>query len=190
MALALRLAAVLVIGAVLGVVATWLTVVRGSMSGDIADGPWRTSLVAGSADSGPYARASIAVHGLLALNRSETIYYTAATDDDGRSLSGDCIYRIAGREPDARWWSITDYGADDYLIPNRASRYSISRNSVARRNDGTFVATVSRGQGGANWIPVGDGHFTLTLRLYNPGKAVQKNPAKEDLPSIRKSSCE
>jgi hypothetical protein len=46
------------------------------MGGDIEDGPWGTSHCIGSSESGPYPRARIAVHGLLALSREETIYYT------------------------------------------------------------------------------------------------------------------
>jgi len=130
------------------------------------------------------------VHGLLALNRNETIYYNAARDSQGNSLAGNCIYRIIGRDPDARWWSITAYGADEYLIANRAHRYSVSKDSIVRRGDGTFVAIASRGQAGANWIPVGDGRFSLTLRLYNPGAAVRENPGGVNLPSIARTSCE
>jgi hypothetical protein len=190
MCVALKVLAVLIIGALLGVVATYFSVVRPVLGGGISDGAWNTSLATGSAESGPYQRASVALHGLLALNRSETIYYTARGDDDGNTLSGNCIYRIVGHDPDARWWSITAYGADDFLIPNRANRYSISKNSVNRRDDGSFVAMAAKGRAGANWIPVGDGNFSLTLRLYNPGTSVLANPAGAALPSIRKASCE
>jgi hypothetical protein len=190
MGFAFRLLATLAIGIGLGIAATWLTVISRGMLGDIADGPWRTSLATGSAESDPYQRASVAVHGLLALNRSETIYYMATTDSQGNLLAGNCIYRIAGRDPDTRWWSITAYGDDDYLIANRAHRYSVSKQSIVRRGDGTFVAIASRGQAGANWIPVSDGRFSLTLRLYNPVTAIRENPSGANLPSIARASCE
>jgi len=187
---AFKILAVLVIGTALGLIATWVTVVRGTMGGAVADGPWRTSLYAGSSEGGPYLRASIALHGLLALNRHETIYYTAATDSDGNALRGNCVYLVEGRDPPARWWSITAYGADDYLIPNPAGRYSVSMNSVARRADGSFTATLSKGQGGANWIPVADGAFNVSMRLYNPDASVAADPAHVALPTIRKGTCE
>ncbi|MGZ5940208.1 MAG: DUF1214 domain-containing protein, partial [Rhizomicrobium sp.] len=66
---ALKVVAVLVIGTLLGLAATWATVVRGTMGGNVSDGPWRTSLYAGSREGSAYSRASIALHGLLALNR-------------------------------------------------------------------------------------------------------------------------
>jgi hypothetical protein len=174
---------------VLGLAATWATVIRGGWGGAVSDGPWKTSLATGSSEGGMYQRASVAVHGLLALNRSETIYYTANTDSAGERLSGACRYTVTGRDPPARWWSITAYGADDYLIPNAAGRYSVSKNSVARAGDGTFSVTVAKSGSGANWIPPGDGPFSLSLRLYNPDAKVAADPAHVALPTITKVNC-
>jgi len=176
-------------GVAIGVFATWLTVVRGAMPGGIANGPWRTSLAVASAAGDPYTRARVAIHGLLALNRRETIYYTAVRSEDGSRLDGSCTYEIAGRDPDARWWSITAYGADDFLIPNQWNRYSVSKTSVARDHAGTFIARAGGPESGTNWIPLAPGPFSLTLRLYNPGPDVVREPGDVPLPSIRKVSC-
>jgi hypothetical protein len=185
----LRFVAALLIGTILGLGATWFTVVRGTVGGAVTDGPWHTNLSAGSAEGGPYLRAAVAVHGLLALNRSETIYYGAARDGRGEAFDSNCTYRISGRDPPARWWSITAYGADDYLIPNPANRYSVSLNSVKRRADGSFAITVARQSREPNWIPVANGAFSLSLRLYNPQASVAANPASVALPAIEKVSC-
>jgi hypothetical protein len=133
--------------------------IRINKSGGVSDGPWRTSHYAGSRESSPYLRAYIAVHGLLALGREETIYYTAADDSEGQTLDGNCSYRVEGRDRPARWWSITAYGADDFLIPNPADRYSVSVNSVARRADDTFAVTLSKKQAEGDWIPVTERRF-------------------------------
>lgn len=186
----LKTVAAVLAGSVLGLAATWFTVVRGGLPGGASDGAWHTSLAIGSASGDLYTRASVALHGLFALNRIETVYYSAETDDAGGGLNANCTYRIAGHDPDARWWSITAYGADDYLIPNAAKRYSISKNSVTRGADGSFVATVSRAPAAGNWIAVQDGRFSLTLRLYNPGADVISAPARAQLPAIAKAACE
>ena len=186
---ALKIFAVVVTGTVLGLLATLAILMHGTMGGEVADGPWRTSLETGSVQSGPYLRASVALHGLLALNRSETIYYTAARDGSGALLDGACSYRIEGRDPPTRWWSITAYGADDYLIPNPANLYSASRQSVHRAGDGRFTVTVARAKAQGDWIPVAAGRFTLTLRLYNPDPAVAADPAHAALPTIVKEGC-
>ena len=130
-------------------------------------------------------RATVALHGLLALNRDETIYYTAVADSAGAKLSGAKCYTIEGRDPPTRWWSITAYGSDDFLIPSRSNRYSVSKNSVSRDKIGWFFATVSpNGE-----IVTAPGSFSLTLRLYNPDPRVAADPAHVALPSIRAVTC-
>ena len=180
----------LVAGTALGLFVTWLTVVRGvGMGGNVADGPWRTSLLTGSTQSGAWLRAGVALHGLFALNRGETIYYTATTDSAGDALDGRCTYRITGRDPPARWWSITAYGADDYLIETPSELYSVSQNSIVRRDDGSFIVTVLKDANAVDEIATGDGRFSLTLRLYNPVAAVAADPAHVPLPVIDKAGC-
>jgi hypothetical protein len=189
MKLAAKILVMLIVGSVLGLLATWLVIFRHNMPGGVQDGPWKTNLLIGSSGGSIYTRASVAVHGLLALNRSETVYYTAATDDGGERLNGQCTYTVAGRDPPARWWSITVYGTDDYLIPNPANRYSISKTSVMRGVGGSFVAPIAPKASGPNALPTGGQKFSLTLRLYNPDAAVVADPAHVPLPSIKKVSC-
>ena len=115
---ALKIAATIAIGIALGLAATWVTAIRGTMSGGVSDGPWSTSLDTGSSESGLYLRARIAVHGLLALSREETVYYSALRDSDwrrsrrqlqlpaGRSRSADALVEHHGlwrrRFPDSQ----------------------------------------------------------------------------------------
>ncbi len=151
----------------------------------VKDGPWDTNLASGSEQANPYNRAAVAVHGLLALDRSETIYYSAYTDDSGKQLDGNLDYRIEGKAPDARWWSITVYGADEFLIPNELNRYSCNANNVTYDSNGKFVAYVSKTQKQGLWLPLGDQkRFVLALRLYNPGQSVSTSPATVELPHI------
>jgi hypothetical protein len=184
-----KFALVLFIGALLGIAATWFVVFVRGMPGGVSDGVWRTNAAIGSSGGDIYTRASVAVHGLLALNGSETIYYTATTDGAGGMLDGACSYHLTGHDPDARWWSITAYGADDYLIPGTDGHYSVSKNSILRKDDGSFAATVSQAPAGANWIAVRPGRFSLTLRLYNPGARVTADREHAMLPTLTKIGC-
>lgn len=183
---AFKIFAILVAGIALGLAATWVTAICGTIGGSVTDGPWHTSLYTGSSQGGSYSRAQIAVHGLLALIREETVYYSAPSD--GAALDGNCIYHLEGRDLPTRCWSITAYGADDFLIPNDAGRYSVSMNSVARDADGRFKVTLSKAEG--NWIPVAPGRFDLTVRLHNPQADVIADPAHVALPAIKKAGCE
>jgi hypothetical protein len=191
MHVAVKILGVVVVGVAIGLGATWVVVVHGNMPGGVADGPWKTSLVFGSAQSDPYTRARVALHGLFALNSKETLYYTATEDSDGHALDGKCRYQLAGRDPNARWWSITAYGADDFLIPNARNLFSVSATSVVRQAGGKFAVDVGgeNPAGGGNWIPAGTGSFSLTLRLYNPGPDVALDPEHAVLPSLKKVSC-
>jgi hypothetical protein len=138
----------------------------------VRNGPWGTTLATGSASANPYLRAWIARHALLALRKEETIYFSAYTDDDGKPLRGDCNYRIEGRAPDARWWSITAYGEDDFLIPNEQGRYSWGSTEITLDEDERFTIYLSRDPRPGHWLPTGEAkRLCLSLRLYNPGPA-------------------
>lgn len=194
--LALKLLAAFIIALTLGAGSALLYVraggLGGGLGGGIAAGPWETSTLIGSSDADPYTRARVAVAGILALNRDETVYYTASRDDAGDTLRAGCTYTVTGSDPPARWWSITLYGADNYLVANPQDRYSYGGNTVARGADGGFVITVGPAETDGNWIPSGgqtNDTFSLTLRLYNPAEAVARDPAGVSLPHIAKEAC-
>jgi len=172
----------------LGATAAWLW--SSGFGGGISSGSWQTSLGTGGVDADPWTRARVALRGLLALNRSETMYYNASRDSEGKLLSGDCDYRLEGHDLAARWWSITAYGADSYLIPNPQQRFSISQTSVQREADGSFVLHLSAHEKSGNWLPVKAGaRFELTARFYNPEQSVQQQPASAQLPLIVREDC-
>jgi hypothetical protein len=148
-------------------------------------GSWRTSATIGGSASGMYERAAIAAHALFVLNRGETFYYRAHTDDGGRDLDAHCDYEIRGRQLDARWWSITAYGADDFLIPNPQKRYSFNMSNLATEPDGSFVIRASSRPLSGNWLPLGaSGHVSFTLRLYVPSAEISSHPERAPLPRI------
>src|SRR5262249_22656221 len=123
----------------LGVGSAALSIRLVSRRGAIQVGPWRTSPTVGSSDSGMYERAATATHALFVLNRSETLYYRAHTDDAGGDLDARCDYEIFGRPLDARWWAITAYGGDDFPIPNPEKRHPFNIADLAPGADGSFL---------------------------------------------------
>lgn len=156
----------------------------------IHNGPWRTSATTGSADANPYERAAIALAGLYALTRDEAIYYTAFTDSNGERLRGECRYRVQGTPPPARWWSITAYGADHYLVPNAADIYARNANTLPLAADGRYTLTLSNDATADVGLPSPvSGAFSLTLRLYNPAPQVLAQLATLALPTIELEHC-
>ena len=186
----LKLLAATVAAVLIGLGSAYLAV-RGAMPPDsiVKNGPWTTNLAAGGTSADDYTRTAIAIAGLLALNKDETIYYDADTDSAGEVLDPNCAYRVEGRDPDARWWSITAYGTDHFLIDHPSKRFSVSKNNVVRAPDGTFVVRVSLHEEAQNWIAAAKDGFQLTLRLYNPGDTVRADAAGVALPAIVKEAC-
>jgi hypothetical protein len=132
----------------------------------------------------------VARKGLLALAPEETLYYTARRDSEGRALDGNCRYRLDGWDPGARWWSLSAYGADNYLIANAQDRYSISQSTIVRRADHSWSIVVGPDPVAGNWLPVAAGEaFDLTIRLYNPETEVYAEPDGIALPAITREGC-
>jgi hypothetical protein len=186
----LRLLASIVAAIVMGVGSAYLAV-QGAVpaSSVVKNGPWTANLAAGGTNADNYTRTAVAIAGLLALNKDETIYYGANADSAGEPFDPKCAYRIEGRDPDTRWWSITAYAKDHFLIDHPSKRYAVSKTNVVRGPDGSFVIRVSTSQEAQNWIAASPDGFQLTLRLYNPGSAVRDDPAGVALPTIVKEAC-
>lgn len=179
---------VVVVAVILALASAWWMLFRApSSSQSVTVGPWHTSLVTGSVDADIYTRARVAIGGLFALNRSETIYFTALKDDDGRPLRARCSYAVEGRPVAARWWSITVYADDHFLIPNAANRFSYNMGNLKLGTDGTFRVMVAPTEQAGHWLPTGDGGggFNLLFRLYNPSPEIAADPATVKLPSIK-----
>ena len=156
----------------------------------VKNGPWFTNLTIGSNQCNPYLKAQVALKGLFALRKSESIYYLANCDEDGQPLNSSYDYRIEGEDLDTRWWSITVYGSDNFLIPNDKNRHAYNGMNVARKADGSYKIRLSSMPQEGNWLPTGEqGNFSLSLRLYNPAPLVYENLGTIRLPRIIREEC-
>ena len=181
-------AGVVVVAVFLALASVWCALLRAPSSSQLVTvGPWQTSLVTGSVDADIHARARIAIGGLFALNRAEAIYFSATQDDDHQPLRARCSYLVEGRPVAARWWSVTAYADDHFLIPNAANRFSYNMGNLKFGPDGTFKVTASPSEQPGHWLPTGDGSggFNLLFRLYNPAPEIAADPGAVRLPSIK-----
>lgn len=162
--------------------------------GGARSGPWHTNLLIGDPSASAMVRAAIARRGLLALNRSETVYFNATTDTTGQRLREDCVYQVSfEQEPDARWWSLTLYAQDDYLAVNGDTAHSVTAEHAAAsaQNPMRVVIAASRPGTASYWMSSRQaGSFALTLRLYQPDPSISDNPVSAALPPIERLSCE
>ncbi|RCS23292.1 DUF1214 domain-containing protein [Phyllobacterium salinisoli] len=132
-------------------------------------GQWSAFPAAGTPDSDPYAKARGARDGTLALGAAEGLIFHASRDTQGRLLDRNCTYRITGKTPPARFWTL--YGADASLhpLPPQPDMLpAIHSRQILRAEDGSFVITVSPQAQPGNWLPVsGSGPFVLVMTFYD-----------------------
>lgn len=160
-------------------------------SGSVTNGIWSTSLNYGIASADPLTRAAVARRGLLALPKTETVYWAASRDSDGKPLDGSCTYQLTGKALDSRWWSVTFYDRDGYLVSNDARIWSFSGASITPEEKAGWKVTISPAKpASGHWLPSAKGQpFELTLRMYNPGPAFVKDPKTAELPVLKKEGC-
>lgn len=166
--------------------AWWVLKYAPWMNNYVQSGAWKTNLHAGSQDASIYSRASVALNALLALDRSETMYFVATQDDAGKPLRSRCTYRIEGVPPKARWWSITAYADDMFLFDIAAGQHSLNGSTAQLDAKGRFaMRTGPAAQPGTHWLATpGERGLVLTLRLYNPEPELQAAPTSLAPPSI------
>jgi hypothetical protein len=181
-----------VLAVVVGLGSAWAMLRSGAGFGE-AVGPWRINTLAGSAQADLYTRARVALGGLLALSRGETMYYVAQSDSAGQPLRSRCTYRIEGVPPPARWWSITAYAEDFHLFPAQARQYSLNGSTAVLDEQGRFrlisapdpQPARTAGASAHGWLHTpGDRGLMFTLRLYNPQAGVAQSPASLVAPTI------
>lgn len=186
---ALKWSACAVVGLVLGVGAAVQQIRTSALGDEIRIGPWSTGRDIGTVDASLATRATVALRGLLALPKQEARYFTARTDSAGNALIGRCSYAITGAMPTARWWSITIYDREGWLIANSRNRHSIGSAAAATNSAGADIVIGPGSQGNDGLDPETRGPFELTLRLYRPSGVVADNPADAVLPEIELRGC-
>lgn len=151
---------------------------------------WVGDLRQGSVDASPYLRARIARHGLLAMAKSEAIYFIRSRDGAGEHLTENCDYKIAGGALPAGWWSITLYNSENFLPDNRDEALSFNSNQSSG-DAWTAIISPTQPDDGAHWISSRNaGKFDLTLRLYMPEPDTLARP--EQLiaaPNVERLTC-
>ena len=158
-----------------------------SLGAFVHNGAWITDRTFASATSTARTRAYLTVVGLLGLPRSEAIYFIADKTSNGKPIDSDGVYEVSGKSLPGRWWSLTLYGEDQFLMPNPHNRYSVRSTALVPEPDGSFRIRIARVPQPGNWIPMGEGrNLSLLLRVYNPDPGLDNRLETVPLPSIRR----
>lgn len=183
-------AGVVLAGLLAGAGTGWYTLRHGMVQGESYSG-WSGSKVTGSVDADPWTRARVAVSGLLALNKSQAIYFSRNTDDSGARLREDCRYQVSGGAMPAHWWSITVYAADNYLPLNDDDALSFDQTEAQPDGKSPWTAILAsarpEGQPWASTRNAGD--YDITLRLYLPTAEAQQDYGAIPMPKVTRLDC-
>lgn len=141
----------------------------------------------GDYDEDYFVRAVVAQVGFGANRGDFAVYQNASRDADSELLSGQSTYTLTfapGETPDVgAFWSVTVYDTDGFLTANASAetlalnRFAVGSNTGLQFEvDGSLVihmsATPPEGASIANWLPVPDGNFEMTLRMYDPADEI------------------
>lgn len=127
-------------------------------------------------------RAAVALSGLFASTRQENLSAVAYADNKGSPLDSHHRYRLhlPAHMPVEAFWSLSVHAMEPdgraYFADNALHRYEMSDRTagVHRNADGSLDISIQRdppdAASDANWLPIPDGPFRLTLRNYLPSK--------------------
>jgi hypothetical protein len=139
-------------------------------------------------------RALVAWLGLGALTAEDLVYPSAFVDADGKVLDGASQYvmhfeRDELPPSDSNVWSISAY-RENFYVHNPIERYGLLSGMPLTYNaDGSLDVYIQRTSPGAekeaNWLPCPpSGPFNMTIRIYQPKKAVLDGSYK--IPPVKK----
>ena len=179
-----------VVALALGFGLSWFALSDGRFFGASRAGPWQAWRDVGVPSPDPYTRAYIARTGGLELGASEGLQFVATTDSDDQRLDRSCRYRIDGRTPAARFWTLIPVAEDGASIarPDGPPEFHSAR--LSRAGDGSFELYVSKALAPWNWLEItGEGPFELVLTLYDTSNLSGVGTDAASLPAIIREAC-
>ncbi len=180
----------LTLGLGAGIYSAQYGVRQGAAAPAVVIGPWQSLTETDANELNPYVLAHASHYGNLKLGNFEALYFMAKTDGENVSLSGNCEYRVKGKVPEAKWWSITIYDQNGMLIENQADRYSFNATNIPLKNKAAFNISLAANARPDNWIPIKpDAPFVIVLRLYSPGINSIRDVNEISFPRIERLSC-
>lgn len=182
-----ELFATLLIALALGLSTAWYMVAAPRIG--YGFGAWKAVPAVSAETADPYTRARIARTGEIALGAGEGLIFIASEDDAGRGLDGACDYRIAGRTPTARLWTLSVVDATGGLPTSISGRTALTSREILRDADGRFAISVAATARPGNWLPShAAGTERLVLRLYDTPLALSPDPGME-MPHVIREAC-
>lgn len=181
----------LAVAAAIGLGATWFTLTRGTAYGGVTLGAWTAWPKSGTPGIDPYARAMVARTGELPVGSGDGVAFYARADDAGQSLDGRCDVLLSGTTPQARFWTLTLYDPEGWLVANAMQRHGFTSQEIIRKADGRFEMIAGPRARPGNWLPTGGiEKYLLVLRLYDTPVGVATRTERDaPMPAVSKRAC-
>ena len=127
-------------------------------------------------------RAIVSQIGFGANKNEYAVYQNAKGTGNGKPLDGsvgtyELRFKRGKTPPVSGFWSVTVYDQEGFLSANPADRYALGSNSELRADENGDIVIVFAPQKPSdvpaeNWLPVPEGPFEVTLRMYWPNKDI------------------
>jgi hypothetical protein len=154
--------------------------------------PWAAYPLRGTPEADPYSKARFSRNAELPLGQAEGLAFAAAVDSSGAALRRECSYRIEGRVPAVRFWTL--YPSRDGVVPidlPAGLRSGLHSQQVLRRPDDSFELEASGRPRPGNWLVTGGrGPMVLVLTLYDAPAVNNPDTAQVELPQIYRTGCD
>jgi len=131
--------------------------------------------------SDPYALAHYLDEGMLPPDGAQWSVYETTRDSQGASLRADCVYALAGKMPEGRWWRLSAEGKGVTDPENHPAW--LQSDTAILEPDGSVRIAVAPTPRSSNWIMPGD-ISSMRLLLF-----VLEERKKLPLPDVTRISC-
>lgn len=175
----------------LGGASAWLVTDHFPGFSNTTIGQWVGYPISGDGRADPYARARAARTSEVPLGAAEGLVLTAMSDQDGQALRGTCAYRLQGRVPPTRVWTLKIVDGDGRPLvssPDLPTR-SHSR-SIIREPDGMFSIVLADQAQPGNWLHLDhEGPVSVVLTLYDTTVIASSALFEVALPTVGRIGC-
>ncbi|TYC56469.1 DUF1214 domain-containing protein [Rhodobacterales bacterium] len=185
---------VVMLAALLGISSAYLVIEREQPLNSVTIGPWQAYPKAGTSEADPYSVAIYTRGAVVPLASGEGLALIAREDSAGHDLDPTCVYRISGRTPSARLWTLTALDGRGRLAETLPGRVHLSSPNLLRDPDGSFEVTAARRPYSGNWLPLAanagasDG-LRFVLRIYDAPVTTGAALDGVSMPAITRLGC-
>jgi hypothetical protein len=166
-------------GLALGLLSARYLIGAESVAKPIAASGWRELSLPEDGLAATYVAAHFLQRGSVPPPRGVRLF-TRTVDDDGNSLRGDCVVKLEGAVPPARWWFVAAQSGD--------ARRMLDAGQAVREANGEVGISISTLPTPGNWlIPAGGGAYELQLVLISPTDVA--DAAAPPLPGVKRLWC-